>query len=165
MYNQLVSRASEGKYSGLGKFRILSVDIECSGRKVCAQRMGVHRDPLTRLCACTGPLSRRKAGFCHPDCFVCDCAWRAQADHKERHDAGRVRAHRGRRGHVLLFGARPAFGLEKVHGCHRPGLAHRCVRFAAPHGMHSCGDSHGLVRKDTTSSTSTFRTSLTARQR
>ena len=49
MYNQLVSRASEGKYSGLGKFRILSVDIECSGRKVCAQRMWVHRDPLTRL--------------------------------------------------------------------------------------------------------------------
>ena len=38
MYNQLISHASEGKYSGLAKFRILSVDIECSGRKVCVFR-------------------------------------------------------------------------------------------------------------------------------
>jgi hypothetical protein len=52
MYNQLVSHASEGKYSGLGKFRILSVDIECSGRKVRALRSHELRVTLT-------PLARR----------------------------------------------------------------------------------------------------------
>ena len=34
MFDRLVSHAPEGRHSGMAKFRILSVDIECAGRKV-----------------------------------------------------------------------------------------------------------------------------------
>lgn len=44
----------------------------------------------------TGSLPRREAGLRHPDRLVRHCARRAQADHQERHDSGRLRAHRGR---------------------------------------------------------------------
>ncbi len=34
MFNRIVSLPPEGRHSGMSKFRILSVDIECAGRKV-----------------------------------------------------------------------------------------------------------------------------------
>jgi DNA polymerase delta subunit 1 len=37
MYDRLVSHAPEGLRSGMSKFRILSVDIECAGRKASSQ--------------------------------------------------------------------------------------------------------------------------------
>lgn len=50
MYDRLVSLAAEGKHSGLAKFRILSVDIECNGRKVrvlCSCRCCVGADAVS----------------------------------------------------------------------------------------------------------------------
>jgi hypothetical protein len=44
MFNRLLSHPPEGRHSGMAKFRILSVDIECAGRKV-RQRVGCRYAP------------------------------------------------------------------------------------------------------------------------
>ena len=81
MFDRFISHAAEGKYSKLAPFRILSIDIECAGRKGFFP--DAEQDPVIQIATL---VTEQGSGF---------------ADYQSDLDAEHMRADRRRGGEII----------------------------------------------------------------